>query len=197
VVGSLWMQFEVDRLATRCLPRSVGRRQFHPAEVLVDHRQFGVQVVTHHVADDLSQTERFRCCQSMSAGYQLVARRGFPHADRIDQPNRCYTGGKSANDVIVHRTGVAAQPAGQTGSPAVRDSVRSDGTQRGTHPLRARECSTGNQVADFATRYGIRYAYECCCSERPIEDCSRIVRSQQRCGRRRQRNEPHPGLPIW
>jgi hypothetical protein len=130
VVGSLWMQFEVDRLATRCLPRSVGRRQFHPAEVLVDHRQFGVQVVTHHVADDLSQTERFRCCQSMSAGYQLVARRGFPHADRIDQPNRCYTGGKSANDVIVHRTGVAAQPAGQTGSPAVRDSVRSDGTQR-------------------------------------------------------------------
>lgn len=49
-MSRLGVQFLVDRLPPRRLPSPVGRRQFRPHQVLVDHREFGVEVVG--VVDD-------------------------------------------------------------------------------------------------------------------------------------------------
>jgi hypothetical protein len=68
------MLLQIDRLAPRGVARPIRSGSFRPAQVLVDHHQFGVEVV--EIADDgvdLSPTQRPRRLVVVIAGAELIA----------------------------------------------------------------------------------------------------------------------------
>ncbi|MBW9053440.1 hypothetical protein [Rhizobium mesosinicum] len=73
-VRRLRMQFFVYCLPPRRLNRTLGWRQLVAAKVLVDHRQFGVQIIVgHDNAIDICKAELFAGCETMRAEWPVAA----------------------------------------------------------------------------------------------------------------------------
>ncbi|OJX20334.1 MAG: hypothetical protein BGO83_04915 [Devosia sp. 66-14] len=82
------MQFAVDFSAPRGLTGTVGRRQFRPTQVLIDHRQLGVQVVVaHYIGGDFDKPQALASFEPMHASDDLPTIPGNTHTDGVDQPD--------------------------------------------------------------------------------------------------------------
>ncbi len=69
----LRVQFEIDRLAACRLLCPVGRGEFGAAQVLIDHRQFGVQIaIRHHDCGDVSEAELLDGGEAVCPGDDLL-----------------------------------------------------------------------------------------------------------------------------
>ena len=71
------------------MPGSLGRGKLGPDQVLVDHRQFGAEVViVDDDTGDLPAAEKLACLQAMAAGDHLVAFPNWADPDRLEKPDR-------------------------------------------------------------------------------------------------------------
>ncbi len=112
ILGGLWVKGQVDRLAPRRLLRTLCRRKLRPHQVLIDHRQLGVQIVViRDDGGDFPPAIEFGCLQAVGAGDDLeLAVTDVADPDRVDEPDLVHALSQRVQCLVTAVAGIRSMP---------------------------------------------------------------------------------------